>query len=90
EHFSASISSPLTVPLIYLVIGAVITRDNMLYSVGLSYLFASTYSLICATLHLKKFLKMNFLFSGSRNKNLYIGCSVSTTGLIAVVNGGLL
>ncbi|GAA0141930.1 hypothetical protein LIER_02958 [Lithospermum erythrorhizon] len=36
------------VSLNYLVLGAVIAGDNMLYSVGLLYLSASTYSLICA------------------------------------------
>ncbi|KAA8520400.1 hypothetical protein F0562_014656 [Nyssa sinensis] len=37
------------VSLIYFVLGVVIAGDNMLYSVGLLYLSASTYSLICAT-----------------------------------------
>lgn len=35
--------------LMYVVIGVLIAGDNMLYSVGLLYLSASTYSLICAT-----------------------------------------
>ncbi|GKB74952.1 probable purine permease 11 [Tanacetum coccineum] len=35
--------------LVYIVIGVLIAGDNMLYSVGLLYLSASTYSLICAT-----------------------------------------
>ncbi|PON58894.1 Purine permease [Parasponia andersonii] len=34
---------------IYFFLGVVIAGDNMLYSVGLLYLSASTYSLICAT-----------------------------------------
>lgn len=34
---------------IYFVLGVLIAGDNMLYSVGLLYLSASTYSLICAT-----------------------------------------
>ncbi|KAL7158340.1 hypothetical protein ABFS83_02G136400 [Erythranthe nasuta] len=34
---------------IYFVIGALIAGDNMLYSISLLYLSASTYSLICAT-----------------------------------------
>ncbi|CAI9770385.1 unnamed protein product [Fraxinus pennsylvanica] len=49
---SSSVSNPpsiLTISLIYAVIGGVIAGDNMLYSVGLLYLSASTYSLICAT-----------------------------------------
>ncbi|KAK3009927.1 hypothetical protein RJ639_011034 [Escallonia herrerae] len=49
QHFSASTSSPLTLPIIYFVLGVVIAGDNMLYSIGLLYLTASTYSLICAT-----------------------------------------
>ncbi|KAL6952605.1 putative purine permease 11 [Sarracenia purpurea var. burkii] len=38
-----------TVSLTYFVLGVVIAGDNMLYSIGLLYLSASTYSLICAT-----------------------------------------
>lgn len=37
------------VGLIYFSLGVLIAGDNMLYSVGLLYLSASTYSLICAT-----------------------------------------
>ncbi|KAL5795135.1 hypothetical protein ACOSP7_003729 [Xanthoceras sorbifolium] len=48
---SSSSSSPsfLTLGLVYFFLGAVIAGDNMLYSVGLLYLSASTYSLICAS-----------------------------------------
>ncbi|GAV71805.1 TPT domain-containing protein [Cephalotus follicularis] len=48
---STSTTSPsiLTLGLIYFALGALIAGDNMLYSVGLLYLSASTYSLICAT-----------------------------------------
>ncbi|KAH0862485.1 hypothetical protein HID58_079696 [Brassica napus] len=35
--------------LIYVLLGVIVAGDNMLYSVGLLYLSASTYSLICAT-----------------------------------------
>lgn len=38
-----------TIVLIYVLLGVIIAGDNMLYSVGLLYLSASTYSLICAT-----------------------------------------
>ncbi|XP_010557496.1 PREDICTED: probable purine permease 11 [Tarenaya hassleriana] len=38
-----------TIVIIYVLLGAIIAGDNMLYSVGLLYLSASTYSLICAT-----------------------------------------
>ncbi|GER52643.1 purine permease family protein [Striga asiatica] len=41
--------SLLVLTAVYIVIGAVVAGDNMLYSVALSYLSASTYSLICAT-----------------------------------------
>lgn len=40
--------SLIRVCLIYFVLGAMTAGDNMLYSVGLLYLSASTYSLICA------------------------------------------
>ncbi|KAL6569253.1 putative purine permease 11 [Orobanche minor] len=40
--------SNFLLPTIYIVIGALIAGDNMLYSVALLYLSASTYSLICA------------------------------------------
>ncbi|KAL0464283.1 UNVERIFIED_CONTAM: putative purine permease 11 [Sesamum latifolium] len=39
----------LTLSAIYSIIGALIAGDNMLYSIALLYLSASTYSLICAT-----------------------------------------
>ncbi|CAK9140034.1 unnamed protein product [Ilex paraguariensis] len=38
-----------TVSLLYLCLGILYVGDNLLYSVGLMYLSASTYSLICAT-----------------------------------------
>lgn len=41
--------SIFTISSIYFVLGALIAGDNMLYSTGLLYLSASTYSLICAT-----------------------------------------
>lgn len=49
---SPSLSAPPSIRLlsiIYIVVGAIIAGDNMLYSIGLLYLSASTYSLICAT-----------------------------------------
>lgn len=45
---TASYSLPI-IFLIYIIVGVLIAGDNMLYSVGLLYLSASTYSLICAT-----------------------------------------
>lgn len=41
--------SSLILVAIYFVLGVLIAGDNMLYSIGLLYLSASTYSLICAT-----------------------------------------
>lgn len=41
--------SIITVSVVYIVIGVLVAGDNMLYSTGLLYLSASTYSLICAT-----------------------------------------
>ncbi|KAJ7961847.1 Purine permease [Quillaja saponaria] len=54
-HSSQEASTSWTPPsikvlvLVYFVLGVMIAGDNMLYSVGLLYLSASTYSLICAT-----------------------------------------
>ncbi|OIT38838.1 PREDICTED: probable purine permease 11 isoform X1 [Nicotiana attenuata] len=42
-------ASFITVSVVYFVIGVMVAGDNMLYSIGLLYLSASTYSLICAT-----------------------------------------
>ncbi|GER38044.1 purine permease family protein [Striga asiatica] len=47
-NLSAS-PSLLVLTAIYIVIGGVVAGDNMLYSVALLYLSASTYSLVCAT-----------------------------------------
>ncbi|KAF8380643.1 hypothetical protein HHK36_028133 [Tetracentron sinense] len=41
--------SVTTLALIYFFLGIVVAGDNMMYSIGLLYLSASTYSLICAT-----------------------------------------
>ncbi|CAI9102111.1 OLC1v1000320C1 [Oldenlandia corymbosa var. corymbosa] len=46
---TANSASRLHVYLVYIVLGAIIAGDNMLYSVGLLYLSASTYSILCAT-----------------------------------------
>ncbi|KAK0580952.1 hypothetical protein LWI29_008010 [Acer saccharum] len=48
---SSSSSSPsfLTLVSVYFFLGVLLAGDNMLYSVGLLYLSASTYSLICAS-----------------------------------------
>ncbi|KAK8636338.1 hypothetical protein V6N13_124084 [Hibiscus sabdariffa] len=50
EASTSSTSPPIRIlALIYFVVGALMAGDNMLYSVGLLYLSASTYSIICAT-----------------------------------------
>lgn len=50
EGPSTSASSSIRIiALIYFFLGVFIAADNMLYSIGLLYLSASTYSLICAT-----------------------------------------
>ncbi|KAJ4958562.1 hypothetical protein NE237_025673 [Protea cynaroides] len=41
--------SVITLSLIYVPLGILVAGDNMMYSVGLLYLSASTYSLICAS-----------------------------------------
>ncbi|KAF8412509.1 hypothetical protein HHK36_000477 [Tetracentron sinense] len=41
--------SVTTLTLIYFFIGLIITGDNMMYSIGLMYISASTYSLLCAS-----------------------------------------
>ncbi|WCJ23074.1 purine permease 11 [Euphorbia peplus] len=46
---SSDFASIRTIALIYFFLGALIFADNMLYSTGLLYLSASTYSLICAS-----------------------------------------
>ncbi|OMO69678.1 hypothetical protein CCACVL1_19332 [Corchorus capsularis] len=46
---STNSASMKVIALVYFVLGVVVAGDNMLYSVGLLYLSASTYSLICAT-----------------------------------------
>ncbi|KAK8570162.1 hypothetical protein V6N13_002859 [Hibiscus sabdariffa] len=47
---ASSTTPPIKIlALLYFVLGALVAGDNMLYSVGLLYLSASTYSLICAT-----------------------------------------
>ncbi|XP_061368568.1 probable purine permease 10 [Gastrolobium bilobum] len=50
EAPTSSISSSIKIlALIYFVLGVLIAADNMMYSIGLLYLSASTYSLICAS-----------------------------------------
>ncbi|XP_052211020.1 probable purine permease 11 isoform X2 [Diospyros lotus] len=49
DPFTASTTPIGTISVLYFVLGVTIAFDNWLYSVGLLYLSASTYSLICAT-----------------------------------------
>ncbi|KAI3444851.1 hypothetical protein Pfo_001516 [Paulownia fortunei] len=65
---SPSLSAPPSILLctIYFIIGALIAGDNMLYSIALLYLSASTYSLICATQ-----LAFNAIFSFFINRQKF-------------------
>lgn len=66
---SPSLSAPpsiLLLCIIYFVIGVLIAGDNMLYSIALLYLSASTYSLICATQ-----LAFNAIFSFFINRQKF-------------------
>ncbi|XP_061368551.1 probable purine permease 11 [Gastrolobium bilobum] len=50
EAPTSSVSPSIKIlALIYFVLGVLIAADNMMYSIGLLYLSASTYSLICAS-----------------------------------------
>ncbi|EPS72169.1 hypothetical protein M569_02583, partial [Genlisea aurea] len=68
SHPSSSNKPPsiCVVAAVYLVIGVLVSGDNMLYSTGLLYLSASTYSLICATQ-----LAFNAVFSYFINKQKF-------------------
>ncbi|KAF8408957.1 hypothetical protein HHK36_005027 [Tetracentron sinense] len=78
--------SVATITLIYISLGILLAGDNMLYSIGLLYLSASTYSLICGTQ-----LAFNAIFSFFINSQkftvLILNCVVLltlSTSLIAV------
>ncbi|XP_028754717.1 probable purine permease 11 [Neltuma alba] len=65
--------------LIYIVLGALIAGDNMLYSVGLLYLAASTYSLICASQ-----LAFNAVFSYFINSQKFTALIINSTVVLSL------
>lgn len=67
---SSSETSMVKIAIIYIVLGLIITADNMMYSHGLMFLPVSTFSLICASQ-----LAFNVFFS-------YVLTSQKLTGLI--------
>ncbi|VVB11639.1 unnamed protein product [Arabis nemorensis] len=64
--------------LIYVLLGVIIAGDNMLYSVGLLYLSASTYSLICATQ-----LAFNAVFSYFINSQKFTALILNSVVLLS-------
>lgn len=71
--------SILLVFVIYFVIGALIAGDNMLYSIALLYLSASTYSLICATQ-----LAFNAVFSYFINHQKFTALILNSVVIISL------
>ncbi|KAE8665436.1 putative purine permease 11 [Hibiscus syriacus] len=65
--------------LVYFVLGAVVAGDNMLYSVGLLYLSASTYSLICATQ-----LAFNAVFSYFLNSQKFTALILNSVVILSL------
>ncbi|GMI69357.1 purine permease 11 [Hibiscus trionum] len=78
---SASSTSPTIgiLALIYSVIGALVAGDNMLYSVGLLYLSASTYSIICATQ-----LAFNAVFSYFLNSQKFTALILNSVVILSL------
>ncbi|XP_051132390.1 probable purine permease 11 isoform X2 [Andrographis paniculata] len=75
-------TTPASIPIIsiiYTVIGIVIAGDNMLYSIGLLYLSASTYSLICATQ-----LAFNAVFSYFINKQKFTALILNSVVILSL------
>ncbi|KAK6162735.1 hypothetical protein DH2020_002576 [Rehmannia glutinosa] len=79
---SPSLSAPpsiLFLSAIYFVIGALIVGDNMLYSIALLYLSASTYSLICATQ-----LAFNAIFSFFINRQKFTALILNSVVILTI------
>ncbi|XP_057807530.1 probable purine permease 11 [Salvia miltiorrhiza] len=79
---STSLSTPPStrlVIIIYIVVGAIIAGDNMLYSIGLLYLSASTYSLICATQ-----LAFNAVFSFFINRQKFTALILNSVIILSL------
>lgn len=77
--FSASPPSLKILVLVYVSLGVLIAVDNMLYSVGLLYLSASTYSLICATQ-----LASNAVFSYFINSQKFTALILNSVVLLSL------
>ncbi|KAL1068759.1 hypothetical protein V6Z11_D12G219400 [Gossypium hirsutum] len=78
---STSSTSPSikTLALLYFVLGVLVAGDNMLYSVGLLYLSASTYSLICATQ-----LAFNAVFSYFLNSQKFTALILNSVVILSL------
>ncbi|KAK8718028.1 hypothetical protein V6N13_045277 [Hibiscus sabdariffa] len=80
EASTSSTSPPIRIlALIYFVIGALVAGDNMLYSVGLLYLSASTYSIICATQ-----LAFNAVFSYFLNSQKFTALILNSVVILSL------
>ncbi|CAN8253289.1 unnamed protein product [Cochlearia groenlandica] len=75
---SSSSCSVKTIVLIYVLLGVIVAGDNMLYSVGLLYLSASTYSLISATQ-----LAFNAVFSYFINSQKFTALILNSVVLLS-------
>ncbi|CAN0900414.1 Probable purine permease 11 [Linum grandiflorum] len=77
---SSSSSSPSVkvVASIYIVLGVIIACDNMLYSIGLLHLSASTYSLICASQ-----LAFNAIFSYFLNSQKFTSLILNSIAMLS-------
>lgn len=77
---STSVSPSLSIlALIYFVLGIIIAADNMMYSTGLLYLSASTYSLICASQ-----LAFNAVFSYFINSQKFTALIINSTVVLTL------
>ena len=67
------------IALIYFVLGILIAADNMMYSIGLLYLSASTYSLICASQ-----LAFNAVFSYFINSQKFTALIINSAVVLSL------
>lgn len=80
EASTSSVPPPLKVlVLVYFVLGILIAADNMMYSTGLLYLSASTYSLICASQ-----LAFNAVFSYFINSQKFTPLIINSTVVLTL------
>ncbi|KAL9234619.1 hypothetical protein vseg_009472 [Gypsophila vaccaria] len=84
---SSTVSNPVDrkyVTVVYVCLGILLAGDNWLYSVGLLYLSASTYSLICATQ-----LAFNAVFSYFLNSQKFTALILNSV-IVLTISGALL